>query len=118
MERLRALWSQVVTRLRAADLWIWREAAQILDLNKFQTATDWRGRFDAVSWRRVAIGAGSVTALGVAVGVGLWLMQPEFRSHPPRLPTEQEWRANQAAGQAMEAKLSPALAKANASVAP
>lgn len=118
MDGVRRIWRQTASRAVAAAEWLLGEARQILDIDAFRSANDWRGRLDSVSWRRAAVAGGSVMAIGLAVGLGLWLAQPEFAGRPPRLPTEEEWRANQAAGRAMEAELSPALAKANASVTP
>ncbi len=40
------------------------------------------------------------------------LRQDGIQAHPPRLPTEQEWQATQAA-EVFEGDLSPALAAAN-----
>ena len=118
MDGVRTIWRQAVSRAVAAAKWLLQEARQVLDVDAFRCANDWRGRLDAVSWRRAAVAGGGVMAIGLAVGLGFWLAQPEFGGRPPRLPTEQEWRANQAAGRAMEGELSPALAKANASVTP
>lgn len=93
------------------------EARQVIDLEALRSSTDWTARFKAVSWRRLAVTAGGVLAITVAFGLGLWLAKPNS-AQPPRLPTEQEWRANQAASRAMEAELSPALVQANKSVTP
>lgn len=118
MDRARALWSQTMTHVRAGAGWVRHEARQILDLNALRAANGWQGRLDAVSWTRVAIVGGGLAVVIFAAGLGVWLAQPELRSHPPQLPTEQEWRANQSAAQAMEGKLSPALEAANKSVTP
>jgi hypothetical protein len=118
MDRARALWSQTVTHVRAGAEWILRETRQILDLDALRSANGWRGRLDAVSWKRAAIAGGGLAVIALAAGLWTWLAQPEFRGHPPRLPTEQEWRANQAAARAMEGELSPALEAANKSVTP
>jgi len=118
MDGVRTIWRQAVSRAVAAADWLLHESRQVLDIDAFRAASDWRSRLSSISWRRVAVAGGGLGALALAVGLGVWLMQPEFRAHPPRLPTEQEWRANQAAGRAMDAELSPALASANASVTP
>ena len=90
------------------------EARQTIDAEQWRSARTWADRARAISWSRAA-GIGGAVA---TVGVGVFLLtQPHgLRSHPPRLPTEQEWRASQAAARAMEADLSPALAAANQSV--
>ncbi|MEJ6790948.1 hypothetical protein BrevBR_15500 [Brevundimonas sp. BR2-1] len=99
------LWAAVVLQVR-----------QTIDHNRWSTATTWRDRAAAVSWPRASIGG--VLAAAMAVCVWIAVQPPGVRSHPPRLPTEREWRANQAAAEAMEAELSPALAAANRTVGP
>lgn len=93
-----------------------REARLTFDSARWTTAMTWRDRVQAVSWPRASVAAG----LAFVAAGSLWLaLQPRgIQAHPPRLPTEQEWRANQAAGEAMEAELSPALAAANRPEAP
>jgi hypothetical protein len=100
----------------AAASCIRREAGLLFDRDRFLSAGSWQERLAAVSWLRAAVLGGTAAAVAVALGVGMWLLQPEFRGRPPRLPTEQEWKANQDAGRAMEAELSPALAAANQAV--
>lgn len=101
--------AQAAERLKA-------EAGRIIDTDRWRRSLNWSDRLASVSWPRLSVAVGA----SAAIGVGLWaLVQPDgIRSHPPRLPTEQEWRATQAAAAAMEADLSPALAAANRSVAP
>lgn len=93
-----------------------RQIRLTIDPDRWAAAANWRGRVASVSWPRASIGGALVAGLAVSV----WFaVQPSgLRSHPPRLPTEQEWRANQAAAKAMEAELSPALAAANRPVQP
>lgn len=92
------------------------EARLTFDRARWATATTWRDRAQAVSWPRASVAAG----LALVAAGSLWLVvQPRgIQAHPPRLPTEQEWRANQQAAEAMEAELSPSLAAANRPEAP
>jgi hypothetical protein len=100
-----SLWTKGVFQVR-----------KIVDSDRWAVATTWQDRAAAVSWPRASI----VGALAATLIVSVWLVaQPSgIRSHPPRLPTEQEWRANRAAAEAMEADLSPARAAANHTVRP
>ncbi|QDH72321.1 hypothetical protein [Brevundimonas sp. M20] len=116
MARLNALLTGLWARARACGSVIRHQWAHILDMEQFHSATSWRDRLKAVAWKRVAIIGSGLATVALAVSLGAWLLQPEFRGRPPRLPTEQEWRANQDAGRAMEAELSPALAEANKAV--
>lgn len=90
------------------------EARRLVDRDKWATATTLRERMAAVSWPRASIvGAG----LTVAV-VGVWfIVQPHgVRAYAPPLPTEQQMQARIDAARALEADLSPALARANETV--
>lgn len=99
-------------RLRSGAAWLVREARLTFDNNRWAGAVSWRDRAAAVSWPR----AGMAGTLTVLVAGSLWfVLQPDRRPGPPRLPTEQEWRASQSAAAAMQADLSPALAAANRS---
>jgi len=118
MDQVQTLWRKGIARAKAWSGWLLSEARQVLDVDAFRSANDWRDRLNSISWKRAAVAGSGVVTLALAAGLGVWLTQPEFRAHPPRLPTEQEWRANQSAGRAMDAELSPALASANASVTP
>lgn len=115
---VRRVWQEASSRARNATNWLVQEAGQILDMAALRSATDWRGRLEAISWRRAGLAGLSVATIVAVAGLGFWLTRPEFGGHPPRLPTDQEWRASQAADRAMESGLSPALAEANASVTP
>lgn len=117
MDRASAIGLQAIRSAQAGWRWLLTEVRQIFDLEAFRSANNWSARVEAVSWRRFTVAAGGALAVTLALGLGLWLVQPKA-AHAPRLPTEQEWRANQAAARAMEAELSPALAQANASVTP
>ena len=89
-----------------------REARLTLDGNRWAGAVTWKDRAAAVSWPRAGV-AGALTVLAAG---SLWVvLQPDRQPRPPRLPTEQEWRASQSAAAAMQADLSPALAAANRS---
>lgn len=92
--------------------WLGREARLIFDAHRWAGAVTWKDRAAAVSWPR----AGVAGTLSVLVASSLWFaLQPDRQPGPPRLPTEQEWRASQSAAAAMQADLSPALAAANRS---
>lgn len=116
-ERLRATVSAVTDFIGS---WSKRLGRQLLeqirltvDRERWAAATDWRARIAAVSWPRAGVGATLVAGAALSLWIGL---QPTgLRAHPPRLPTEVEWRATQAAAAAMESDLSPALAAANLS---
>ena len=88
-----------------------QEVRLTFDKARWAGAVTWRDRAAAVSWPR----AGVMGGLAVAIAGSLWLALDPFGGQPvaPRLPTEQEWRASQAAAAAMQADLSPALAAAN-----
>ena len=87
-----------------------------VDPARWAAATNWRERAASVSWPRASVAGVLIAVMAVSVWI---VVQPSgVRSHPPRLPTEQEWRATQAAAEAMEAELSPALAAANRTVQP
>lgn len=99
----------------AKDIWfhLIEQIRLTVDRDQWATASDWRSRLAAISWPRASVAAGLAAVAVFALWVGL---QPTgIRSHPPRLPTEAEWRATQAAAEAMESELSPALAAANRS---
>ena len=98
-------------KLRDGLAWMKAEARLILDRPSWTAATTLRDRLEAVSWLRASV----VVGLTFAVMGSLWIaFRPRgIQAHPPRLPTEQEWRANREAAKAMEATLSPALAAAN-----
>ena len=103
---------------RAASVWAsaGRQLRLVVDFDHWLAAPTWQDRAAAVSWPRASIVGGVAATLAIS----LWLVvnPTKPRPHPPRLPTEQEWSANQAAAVAMEAELSPALASANRSVRP
>lgn len=93
-----------------------RQIRLTVDPDRWTAATNLRERAASVSWPRASVAGVLVAATAVSVWIAV---QPSgIRSHPPRLPTEQEWRATQAAAEAMEAELSPALAAANQTVQP
>jgi hypothetical protein len=116
MQRFQTFGRRLGARAIALAAYARREAGLLFDRDRFLSAGSWQERLAAVSWPRAAVVGGTAAAVAVALGVGMWLLQPEFRGRPPRLPTEQEWKANQDAGRAMEAELSPALAAANQAV--
>lgn len=116
-------WSLVTGAVRrgatgAASFWASGvgQARLVIDSDRWSAAANWRDRAAAVSWPRASI----VGAVAATLVVSVWFVaQPSgIRSHPPRLPTEQELRASRAAAAAMEADLSPALAAANLTVRP
>ncbi len=93
-----------------------RQANLLVDRPRWASSLTWRDKVSAVSWPRASVVAGLSL---LTVGSFVWILLPHgIQAHPPRLPTEQEWRANQSAAKAMEAELSPALANANRSEAP
>lgn len=100
-----------VTLLRTAKSYLSSQFIDLVDKERWRSGVSWRDRLHAVSWPRATVLAG----LTAAAGMGIWLsLQPAgIEAHPPRLPTEEEWAANQAAGEAFEGNLSPALAAAN-----
>lgn len=105
----------ISSALRGGVAWLGDQASRLVDQDQWRSASSARDRVGAVSWSRA-----SILGLGIAAGAGalIWIVaQPQgLRAHPPRLPTEQEWRANQQAADAMKADLSPALAAANRSI--
>lgn len=90
-----------------------RQAGLFVDTEEWRTSTTLSEKMKAISWPRASIAG---VALALLIGGGVWMMlQPaSIQAHPPRLPTEQEWQATQAA-EAFEGDLSPALAAANQS---
>jgi len=98
--------------IRSGVAWLEHEARLTFDGNRWAGAVSWRDRAAAVSWPR----AGVAGALTVLIAGSLWVvLQPDRQPGPPRLPTDQEWRASQSAAAAMQADLSPTLAAANRS---
>lgn len=85
-----------------------------VDIARWRSSTNVSQKLSAIIWPKASVAAATV---GVLIGGGAWiLLQSDSLSpHAPRLPTEQEWEATQAAV-AFEGELSPALAAANHSV--
>lgn len=92
------------------------EIGLIVDRDRWAEGATWKDRLSAVSWPRASI-AGGVVAVTAA---SLWLIVAPFglHAHPPRLPTEREWRATETAAKAFEGDLSPALVAANRTATP
>lgn len=123
--RVQTMWDQVRSRLAAVGGGAARTmsglarsalsyAQRMIDADRWRAARSWRDRIAAVSWPRA-----SAMLVAMAVfGTSVWLVAQlhGVRAHPPRLPTETEMQAVQAAGDAMKADLSPALVAANRSV--
>jgi hypothetical protein len=95
-----------------------QEVKQIVNLDRWASATTVADRLQAVSWPRASIAGGLITGLIAGGWLGAWLLfwPHGIQAHAPPLPTEQQIEARIEAAKALEAELSPSLAKANATV--
>ncbi len=67
MDRVQTLWRQAIARAKAGSGWLLGEVRQVLDIDAFQSASDWRGRLSSISWRRIAVAGSGLAALALAV---------------------------------------------------